>query len=59
MEEYKENQVDDHQDQWTNGSPNGEQAYQTNDGKVDASCSLLQRTGIDEAFRINVGIEDE
>ena len=59
MEEYKENQIDDHQNQWTNGSSDGEQAYQTNDGKVNASCSLLQRTGIDEAFRVDVGIEDE
>ena len=59
MEEYKENQIDDHQNQWTNGSFDGEQAYQTNDCKVNSSCSLLQRTGINEAFRVDVGIEHE
>ena len=59
MEEYKENQVDYHQNQWTNGCPDSEQAYQTNDSKVDTSRSLLQRAGIHETFRVNVGIEDE
>ena len=59
MEEYEEYQIDDHQNQWTNGSFDGEQAYQTNDGKVNSSCSLLQCTGINEAFCVDVGIEDE
>lgn len=57
MEQDQENEVDDHQDQGADGGFDSKQSDQTDDGKVDSSCCLLQSARVDKTLGVDVGIE--
>ena len=59
MEENDEYEVGNHKNQGANRGTNGEETDEIKDTKVSTGRGLLQRSGVDESFRVNVRIEDE
>ncbi len=59
MEENDEYEVCNHKDQGANRGTDGEETDETENSKVSPGRGLLQRSWVDESFRVNVRVEDE
>lgn len=59
MEENDEYEICNHKDQRPDCGTNGKETDETKNPKVSPGRCLLQRSGIDESFRVDVRVEDE
>lgn len=59
VEEDDEDEEDDHEDDGARCGSDTEEPDEADDGEVGACGGLLQRSGVDETFGVDVGVEDE
>ncbi len=59
MEKGDEDEIDDHQNQWPNRSFDTEKTDEADNSEVRTGRGLLQRSRVDKALGIDVGVENE
>ena len=59
MPENYDNKEHNHEDQWSNGSLDGEETHETKYTKITSCGRLLQCPGVGESFGIDLGVKDE